>query len=439
MHNTAFYCNLIAIFVMIFCQANMFAFLITPKFSRRKTVWIMNIVCAVCYAVFAAEQFAFGMNVTAQYMLFTLTVPSLAVNLVVSKYYGARFWFTFFFCDGTISNASLAAWLIGQFTPLKGPGYGHVLLRCVMMIALTVFLIFYLKEKFQALLATKELAWIPMALLSFLVEFMMYFDTGFPKSIEYRPYDYIVVLMMTVINMVTLVLCVLIMVSLKKSMDNEKQQELLAAQYEDRIERSRENYASMMNRIDSVREMKHDMLHHIRTAEGYLKEGRQQECLDYLASLNGKIENVELKRYCDNDPVNMTVSWFATKAASDGTDFQFTGNVAPKSQESNSALVAVFANILSNAYEACSRAAKPYIKIETGAHCDAVVISCRNSFDGVLKYGDDGKLMTRKEGSGHGMGLKSVYNIAEKSGGYVEIRNTPDEFIINAVINTSVQ
>ena len=135
----------------------------------------------------------------------------------------------------------------------------------------------------------------------------------------------------------------------------------------------------------------------------------------------------------------MTVSWFATKAASDGTDFQFTGNVAPKSQESNSALVAVFANILSNAYEACSRAAKPYIKIETGAHCDAVVISCRNSFDGVLKYGDDGKLMTRKEGSGHGMGLKSVYNIAEKSGGYVEIRNTPDEFIINAVINTSVQ
>lgn len=46
------------------------------------------------------------------------------------------------------------------------------MLRCVMMIALTVFLIFYLKEKFQA---------------------------------------------------------------------------LLAAQYEDRIERSRENYASMMN------------------------------------------------------------------------------------------------------------------------------------------------------------------------------------------------
>ena len=204
MHNTAFYCNLIAIFVMIFCQANMFAFLITPKFSRRKTVWIMNIVCAVCYAAFAAEQFAFGMNVTAQYMLFTLTVPSLAVNLVVSKYYGARFWFTFFFCDGTIANASLAAWLIGQFTPLRGPGYGHVMLRCVMMIALTVFLIFYLKEKFQ---------------------------------------------------------------------------ELLAAQYEDRIERSRENYASMMNRIDSVREMKHDMLHHIRTAEGYLEEGRQQDVL----------------------------------------------------------------------------------------------------------------------------------------------------------------
>ena len=62
-------------------------------------------------------------------------------------------------------------------------------------------------------------------------------------------------------------------------MDNEKQQELLTAQYEDRIERSRENYASMMNRIDSVREMKHDMLHHIRTAEGYLEEGRQQDVL----------------------------------------------------------------------------------------------------------------------------------------------------------------
>ena len=114
---------------------------------------------------------------------------------------------------------------------------------------------------------------------------------------------------------------------------------------------------------------------------------------------------MELKRYCDNAPVNMTVSWFAAKAASDGIDFKFTGNVAPKSQESN----------------------------------NAVVISCENSFDGVLKYDDDRKLMTMKEGSGHGMDLKSVYNIAEKSGGYVEIRNTPDEFIINAVINTSAQ
>jgi hypothetical protein len=435
MKSTAFYCNLMTTFVMIFCQANMFAFLITPRFSRKKTVIIMNVVCLLCYVVFVSEQFIFGMNVTSQYMFFTLTVPSLIVNLAVSKYHGARFWFTFFFCDGAIANGNLAAWLIGQFTPLKGPGYGHAAIRCTMMLILTVFLIWYLRDKFQRLLATRELAWLPMAVLAFMIEFMMYFDTGYPRSIEQRPEDYIVVLMMTLVNITVLVLCVLIMVSLKNSMDKEKQQELLTAQYADRIERSRENYTAMMGRIDSVREMKHDMQHHIRIVQRFLEEGKQKECTEYLGRLMGEIGNVELKRYCDNDPVNMTVSWFATKAAADGIQFQFRGNIPDGHTENNNILVAVFSNILSNALDACSSVKEPYIRMDAGIHGDELVICCVNSFDGILKYDEDGMITTRKTEGGHGIGLKSIRDAAERSGGYMEIGNTGSEFTINVVID----
>ncbi len=35
--------------------------------------------------------------------------------------------------------------------------------------------------------------------------------------------------------------------------------------------------------------------------------------------------------------------------------------------------------------------------------------------------------------------LDYLASLNGESGGYVEIRNTPDEFIINAVINTSAQ
>ena len=93
-------------------------------------------------------------------------------------------------------------------------------------------------------------------------------------------------------------------------------------------------------------------------------------------------------------------------------------------------------NAVSNAIEAAVKSENPYIILSSCRRRNVYMIEVRNSFEGTAVINEESGLpeTTKANKSGHGIGLVSIQNMAQKYFGGIDIRQENGEFLLNVML-----
>ncbi|MCL2426740.1 MAG: ATP-binding protein, partial [Oscillospiraceae bacterium] len=101
-------------------------------------------------------------------------------------------------------------------------------------------------------------------------------------------------------------------------------------------------------------------------------------------------------------------------------------------------VVTILGNLLDNAFEAVANVEDKVINLGVEVNKGILFIKLENTFDGVVNYAD-GKsgtktITSRKEGEGHGYGLRNIQKSIEKYDGQMDISHEASVFLVNILM-----
>ena len=197
-----------------------------------------------------------------------------------------------------------------------------------------------------------------------------------------------------------------------------------------------DQYLAAKRDIEQVSRASHDLKHQLTVIRAELDPARRDSHLDALEeSLNqfgaafdtgNPVLDAILTskaRYCQTRGINFT-------CVADGRSLGFVETMD---------LANIAGNALDNAIESVMRLPdKEQWLIRVAIHDQGgfVVLRFENYFDGELRYAD-GQIATRKAGDGHGLGLKSIRNAAEKYGGKATVTHEGNWFGLTVLMPVS--
>jgi sensor histidine kinase regulating citrate/malate metabolism len=184
--------------------------------------------------------------------------------------------------------------------------------------------------------------------------------------------------------------------------------------------------------LEELRILKHDMRGELAIIHGYNELGQKDKIRSHIEKKLQEM-NVQLMPKIDKDNVITSFLNFKLKEA---RSEKIEVNIKSSLTEENEIdidkedICRVLNNIINNAIEACKQCDKKYINLYINILNNCIVIKSENPFSGEIKK-EDGKILTiKKDKAKHGYGLKSIKNIAEKYGGFMNVNYINNVFTI---------
>lgn len=185
-----------------------------------------------------------------------------------------------------------------------------------------------------------------------------------------------------------------------------------------------EHYTRLQTQDTSRQEFIHNTSHYIKTIGTLISEGKSQEVIDILESLNVELESHVTTLYSDNSVLNSILS--EKQMLANKNDIVMDIYIEPGCNingVSDLDIITMFSNLIDNALEAailCKDKRFVHIRMFTQNEGNILAIKISNSYAKVpMKIGEAFQ-STKKDAGIHGVGLKSVSNTAEKNGGFLE-------------------
>jgi len=179
---------------------------------------------------------------------------------------------------------------------------------------------------------------------------------------------------------------------------------------------------------------RHDMRHHLALIGSYLNGGETEKARNYIRLVEYDIEAITPKRYCENNAVNLILSYFDIKAKNNGVQFSVDAQLSHDISIPDTELCTLLSNGLENAIKASSKVIDENfrkVKIYCHIHKNNLLIYIENSFSGDVTM-ENGFPHSIQEG--HGFGTKSMAMIAEKYNGYCSFEITGEIFMLRIVL-----
>ena len=206
-------------------------------------------------------------------------------------------------------------------------------------------------------------------------------------------------------------------IELKKKADLlEQEKHILSIQTQEHRTRS----LLLAQNEQELSRQRHDLRHQLAAIQEL--SGENQDLQAYLETLIRKIPRAA-ETYCENRVVNAILSHFAARCQQEGVHLT-TRLTVPEtgSQDRDSDLCVIFANLLENAVEACGRmeTGEKYIHLSSILQGEMLTIAMENSFSGsVNRVGGRFRSSKRED---YGIGLSSIQAIAEAAHGSADFQ-----------------
>ncbi|MBP5553481.1 MAG: GHKL domain-containing protein [Lachnospiraceae bacterium] len=219
----------------------------------------------------------------------------------------------------------------------------------------------------------------------------------------------------------------------------ESRERIFAARsLERQIEEMRNHVSHIESMHDKIRGLKHDMGNHLAVIMRLAETGEKEKMSEYIESLQGKYEEIDLKTKSGNPVTDVILSEYASRfqAASITftTDFRYPEGLNLDAFD----ISIVLMNALQNALEASTVCTEPEVHLKSVLHTNVFIINIRNCVDKKYEIAEEGMPVSEKTGAEHGYGLRNIRDVARKYRGDIEIRqdSTDDgyEFVLNVMM-----
>lgn len=188
-----------------------------------------------------------------------------------------------------------------------------------------------------------------------------------------------------------------------------------------------DQYEITRRSIDEVNSKYHDMKHHLDAVRAEHDPAARGRVLDEIEdSLRGYGAAV----HTGNHVLDAVLTAKRGFAKEHDVDVTYVADGALLDFLRPLDLTAIVGNAMDNAIEAARALADPdrrMVRLALFAQDDFVMFRVENTFDGIVRR-QDGRLVSRKSGQGHGYGLRNIETAVEAYGGTVTIVDSGDWF-----------
>lgn len=193
-------------------------------------------------------------------------------------------------------------------------------------------------------------------------------------------------------------------------------------------------YQMSRDGITSLQIKCHDLKHQIAA----IRSQADKEDFDrYLDRLEDSIIEYGTVVECGNETINIVLTEKNILCSTRGVKFSYIIDGTLFDFMSEMEIYSLFGNALDNALEGCSKVADParrVISLKASTRGEMVVLHVENFFDEELTI-VDGMPVTTKDGIGHGFGLRSIQQVAEKYGGVASVQAEDHLFKLTVLMN----
>lgn len=184
------------------------------------------------------------------------------------------------------------------------------------------------------------------------------------------------------------------------------------------ISQSTREISTLLESQELNRRYRHDLRHHLQYISACIENEKHKQAKSYIADICRDIEAQKLKRYCENEAVNLILSAFVGRAKKIGVDMNIHGTLSLAVEISDNDLCVLLSNVLENALNACEKLVAKDIDCtidirfyeKDGRFFLQVTNPCSDDvcFEKGLPVSNEPE---------HGIGVSSICAIVEKYGG----------------------
>lgn len=178
---------------------------------------------------------------------------------------------------------------------------------------------------------------------------------------------------------------------------------------------------------------RHDLRHHLTAIDGFLALGKIQQAQEYIRNVHDDLMAITLKRFCENQLVNLLCSTYVQKAEQKGITLTVDAKLPPELPVSDTELCAILSNGMENALHATSELepSLKWIRLYGGIRRDNLLIEIQNPYGGEVGIRNGLPVSNRM---GHGYGCRSIRSIAEQNRGICVFEAEEGVFTLRVVL-----
>lgn len=182
---------------------------------------------------------------------------------------------------------------------------------------------------------------------------------------------------------------------------------------------------------DLTRRYRHDLRHHLQYLLSCMENDREEQAKEYIYEICREIEAQKIKRYCENEIVNLILSSFEGRAESEGIHMSIIGKLPSSLQISERDLCVLISNALENAIHAC----RPFAAMGEESTIDVqfyekdgrLFLQVTNPFQNEIRFEKGIPVSDQAE---HGIGVQSICAIVERYGGVYSFQTKNGIFVL---------
>lgn len=196
------------------------------------------------------------------------------------------------------------------------------------------------------------------------------------------------------------------------------------------VKTQEEYYKMILNKNEETKKFRHDMSSHIYCMHALLIDEEYDELDRYFTRIGSSLDDLKLSINTGNKLINAIINDLLIKHPD--TVINWTGNIPDDITLNSMDLCTVFANVLSNAFEA-SQLVNVYVKIlET-----AMYITIVNTIEKKPKI-VNGRIVSHKNKNGHGYGIQNIERCINRNGGSFTYKVEDQIFIAEVILPNSI-
>lgn len=194
-----------------------------------------------------------------------------------------------------------------------------------------------------------------------------------------------------------------------------------------------ENYRRTAENNDRIREIHHEVRHHLGVLSTYLKQKDYADAEAYLQKVSDNADKYLITSYTPNPLVNSILTAFKSRAEENDIQVNYSILVSERLEMDDLDLCYLLTNMLENAVEGCKRVrqADRYLTLKLHAKGYFLYFYCENACDTAsLKTSSEKFISNKPDSEEHGYGLRLMKQVAEKYNGILNVRAQDGSFTV---------